>query len=242
MSWSVTADVERFDEAMEWFDERVPVTPEQIETLTTEQRVRAITIAGITEANMVADVFAEIANAAESGEGIDVFRKRIKVKLGDAWTKSTAHKLDTAMVTTTQTAYNAGRYKQLTDTDVMRTREFWIYDSVVDDRTTFNCQALDQFTAPADDAQWAGIYPPGHHRCRAGIRSQTRRQVERRRTAGTAKEAKPEVNVPEGFGKLPSAAPWKPKKSDYPPDVWNSFKRKERAMKAKVKRDEKKAA
>lgn len=241
MGWPVTAEHERFDEAMAWFETRVPVTPAQLETLTAAQRDNAITVAGITEANMVADMLSEIAKAAESGEGIKAFRKRAKAKLADSWTKATAHKLDTSFITTTQTAYNAGRYAQLTDPDVKRTREFWLYDAVVDNRTTEICLGLDQLTLPADDPQWGGIYPPNHHRCRAGIRSQTRRQVERR--GGATKPADmPNVNVPEGFGKLPTAAPYKPKKSDYPPEVWNSFKRKERAMKAKVKRDADRAA
>lgn len=241
MTWSVTADVERFDEAMEWFEERVPVTPEQLEQLTATQRERAITIAAITEANVVADLLSEIERAAVSGEGIGVFRKRAKARMGSLYTSQTAARIDTAMITTTQTALNAGRYKQLTDPDVMRTRQFWMFDAVMDDRTTHICQSLEGTTLPADDPQWGGIHPPMHHRCRSGIRSQRRRVVERR-GGPTKPEDMPEVNAPEGFGKLPTAAPWKPKKGDYPEAVFKAYQRKRRAVKAKVKRDATKKA
>lgn len=229
MVWPVTADPLRFDEAMLFFDERVPVTSEEFETLGKDARSRSFTISGANELAVVQTVFNEIKRAVEAGEPIQDFRKRVKAKLRGDWTRATSARLDTIFINTTQKAYGRGRFEQLNDKDVKRTRPFWLYDAVLDSRTTMICESLNGTIRPADDEWWGGHYPPMHHRCRSGIRSLRRSVAEE---AGlTAPEDRPEPKIPKGFGKTPDKdKAFKPKKENFDAVAWKSYQSKQRTM------------
>lgn len=248
MAWRVTANPERFDEAMDWFDSRVPIEADDLETLTKSQRDLAFTVAGVNQLNVVTSILDGIAKAVEDGKPIGDFRREMKAKLKGDWTKASSAKLDTIFVTNVQTAYNAGRYTQMTDEDVLAVRPFWVFDAVLDSRTTPICNGLHGTTLPADDPAWSGIYPPLHHRCRSGVRTLSKRAGEKRgvtkdiekhqrdnlsRRPGETRKAK-DIPLPKpgkGFGKTPGEAkPFKPKKSDYPADAWSEYQRKQKAL------------
>ncbi len=229
MAWSAPASPARFDEAMEWFDSRVPVPADEFDALSKDAQKQAFTLAGVNQMSIVMTVLDEMRTAVEQGEPIGEFRKRVKSSLKGDWTKATSTRLDTIFITSTQTAYNAGRYTQLTQPDVIKTRPFWIFDAVMDSRTSNACQLLNGLTLPADAGGWSGNYPPIHHRCRSGIRTQRRSVVEKR--GGPTKAADmPEPKVSPGFGKLPTRPPFKPKKGDFPADVWAIYQQKQRDL------------
>lgn len=227
MSWPVTANPERFDEAMEWFESRVPILKKDLDKLTKAQRKQAFTIAGVNQLSVIQTVLDGLDRAVRDGQSIDVFRKEMKAEL-KGWTKAQNHKLRVIFVTNTQLAYNAGRHKQLTDPDVMATRPFWVFDAVLDHRTSAICNSLNGLTLPADDGAWAGNHPPMHHLCRSGIRSLSKRAGEKR---GVTTDI-PTPKVPKGFGKLPSAPPFKPKKADYNSEAWSSYQRKQQELRS----------
>lgn len=229
MPWPVSANPDRFDEAMEWFEKRVPIAEKDLEKLSKEAQKQAFTIAGVNQMSVVMTVFDEMQKAVEQGEPIQEFRKRVKAKLRGQWTKATSARLDTIFITSTQTAYNSGRFKQLSDPDVVKTRPFWVFDAVMDDRTTHICQTLNGLTLPANAAEWANNYPPMHHRCRSGVRSE-RRSTVTRRGGPTKKGDIPNPKVPRGFGKTPEQAQFKPRKQDYPADVWAEYQNKQRQL------------
>lgn len=235
MTWPITANPARFNEAMGWFEDRVPIPADRLAELSEAAQKQAFVLAGVNQMEVVMTVLDEMTKAVESGEPIEEFRKRVKVKIKGTWTKASSARLDTIFITSTQTAYNAGRFEQLRDPDVIKTREFWIFDAVLDTRTTSICNALSGLTLPADSPSWAGSYPPMHHRCRSGIRSQTRRATERK-GGPTKAEDMPNPKVPTGFGKLPTATPFKPKKSDFPPDVWAIYQKKQRQLRSAARK------
>ena len=77
-----------------------------------------------------------------------------------------------------QTAYMAGRYKQMLEN--ADNRPWWTYISVLDDRTTTGCQELDGQTFRYDDPFWDSHYPPNHFRCRGRVSAGSDRDLERR--------------------------------------------------------------
>ena len=228
MTWRATANPERFDEAMEWFEERVPIERDRLDKLTAEQRAQAFTIAGVNQLSVVQDVLDSLKRAVAEGKPVQDFTKEMKAKLNGSWGKATSHKLHVIFVTNVQTSYNAGRYTQMTDEDVLATRPFWVYDAVLDHRTSAICNSLSGLTLPADDPGWSGRYPPNHHLCRSGIRSVSRRAGEKR---GVTKEI-PQPDISVGFGKVPGGEPWKPSKSDYTPKAWSTYQKKQKDLRS----------
>lgn len=237
MTWPVTADPKRFDEAMNWFDERVPVTQEEFDALGKDARSRAFVISGANELAVVQTVFNELQKAVEAGEPIQDFRRRVKAKLRGDWTRAQSARLDTIFITNTQNAYGRGRFEQLNDKDVKRTRPFWVYDAVLDSRTTLICSSLNGTIRPADDDWWGGHYPPMHHRCRSGIRSIRREVAEE---AGvTAPEDRPDPKIPPGFGKTPDKSKaFRPNKENFDPVAWKSYQSKQRTMRNNARKQD----
>lgn len=190
-TWTVTADLERFDEAAEAFKKRVPMRAEDVVGMTAEERRHAFWVAGMNERAAVETLHAEIARAIEEGTPLEEFKARVKEKL---IALHDAH-LETVFRNAVQGAYNTGRWHQLTDPDVTLVRPYWVFDAVMDSRTSERCSALNGTIKAHDDPFWLTRWPPLHHRCRSGIRAVRKREA--RLTEG-------EPKAPDnGFGLAP---------------------------------------
>lgn len=198
MAWDITADPERFVEAVESFQERVPVTVDDLEDLTRAERARAFHIASVNELSVVRTVYDELDRAIANNLPIQDFRKAVREKVGKHQIGG-AH-LDTVFRNAVQTAYNTGRWTQITSADVTQTKPYWMYDAVLDTRTTEVCRALDTTVKAHDDPFWLTRWPPNHHRCRSSVRAVRRREAERRGiTVGDPPGGEPQG----GFGLAP---------------------------------------
>jgi len=94
---------------------------------------------------------------------------------------------------------------------------FWRYSSVLDDRTTTGCRALDGLTMPASDPRWVGFVPPRHWHCRAHVIA-----VVHSEGVAAKKTAPDEQYAGDGsFGTLVDE--WEPKPGSYPKDLWDIY-------------------
>lgn len=225
MAWSTTADPERFDEAVEWFRRRIPATDELIAEWGPETLRRAFLVAGVAELDVVAAIYVIVGQTIERGDGLDEFKRRAKAEIA-RW-RARGDRLETVYRTNIQTAYNRGRYHQMTRPAVKRLRPFWMYDAVLDSLTSDICRPRNGVVRRADDAWWNGNHPPLHHRCRSALRTLTRRQAEWRGI--TSDDDLPDTEPGEGFGGLPSLDEWEPDPSKYPPELWDIHERRSTA-------------
>lgn len=218
MAWSVTAEVGRFDEAVEWFQSRVVLTEEQALELDLDARQRAFWVGGGLQLTQVQRVFDEIGKALESGEPFEDWRKRVRTLLRDD-----AH-AETVFRNAAQRAYSAGRWRQMTDPDVIKWRPYFMFDAVLDSRTTDICRPLDATVLPADHQFWQTHVPPLHHRCRSGIRSLRKADAERRGITNVP----PAIDPDKGFGLPPNAqSVWKPDPAKFDPALRRELDAKE---------------
>ena len=161
--WRVTADPQKFEEAVEWFRRRVPLTDDEFKALSDDARRRAFAVSGVAELDLVNDVFEALDAAIESGLDFRDFEKAVGEKLEAAWggtEKRKAWRLENIFRTNLQSAYGAGRYKQQKDPDVLKARPFWQYDAVLDSNTSVICRNLNGTLLPADDPFWGDALPP----------------------------------------------------------------------------------
>lgn len=201
--WQVTAEPQRFDEASEWFSRRVVITGDQAKGINADVKQRAFWVGGGLQLEQIQRVFDELRKAQDSGEPFEQWRKRVRDTLRDD-----AH-AETVFRNAAQRAYNAGRWQQMNEPDVAQFRPYFMYDAVLDSRTTELCRSLDSTILPADHPFWKTHVPPLHHRCRSGIRNLRRREAERRGIT----ELPPELEPEEGFGLAPE-----PDKDIWTPD------------------------
>ena len=223
MAWEITAELRRFREAIAWFRQRVPVTKEEWDRIESRARRRAFMVSDAHRLSTVSETWRSLDAALTRGLTFAQWKKTTAAALLKAWggtVKNPGWRLETIWRTNTQSAYAAGRWRQLTHPSVLRMRPFWLYDAVLDSRTTALCSELDGTLLPADDPWWDTHHPPVHYNCRSAVRSQRRRQAERR---GGPTGQPPTTAAQTGFGYQPSAAEWRPTEDEYPPQLWDAY-------------------
>ncbi len=220
-AWSVSANVDEFDEAISWFRTRVPYTTAQLDGLEDSARARAFTIAGHLELESVQTIFDEIDHSIAKGTPFEEFQKRVAEKL-DGKMGPDGYHLETVFRNNVQTAYNTGRWYQLMDPELLQLRPMIMLDAVLDSRTSEICTALDGTIKPATDPFWLRCWPPLHHRCRTSPRSLRMKEAERRGiTPGD-----PDIHIDDGFGVAPplrgDEIP-EPKATRFDSDLWRAY-------------------
>lgn len=195
-----------FQEAIDFYRDKIKIPTEGWTDLWQGQHSRAFTVAGATKGDLLSDLY----SAAEKGlsEGItpDDFRKQFDdIVARHGWSGGPggagvgAWRSATIFNTNMRTAYQAGRYKQMTDPDVIEARPYWMYDAVNDNRTRPQHREWDGLILPADDAWWDTHFPPNGWGCRCRVRNLSERDLKRTgRTLDTApKQETYEWNDPQ---------------------------------------------
>ncbi len=179
MAWSAPADPERFEEALDWFRDRFPVTEELLAALGAYAGDRAWTIAGVAQLDILLEVFVALERAVATGASISDFKKAVRAKLESEWGGPKAGRIELIFRNASQTAYNAGRYRQMREvTDI---RPYWMFDAILDSRTTPTCSSRNGVVLSSGDPYWNANWPPLHHNCfPAGTRVRVNGLRERR--------------------------------------------------------------
>lgn len=222
MDWELTAEPERFEEAIEWFRGRVPLTAGLIEVLGSYAHYLGFTIAGIAQLDVVREVHESILDAISNGTPFEEWQKEIADTLTHAWGRSDSFRVETIFRNAVQQAYNAGRSRQMRAPEVIQFRPFGLFDGISDSRQSPICKACDGTVLALDDPWWGTHTPQLHHRCRSRIVNLTRAQAERL----GIKRLPPPAEAADGFGAIPDQVRWEPDASKYPPDLWAAFQDK----------------
>jgi SPP1 gp7 family putative phage head morphogenesis protein len=222
--WSVTAEPQKFDEAVAWFADRFPITDDLSEALGDYTGPRAWKIAGVAQLEVVQFVHDSLERAIASGIPFDEWQKEVEDELTKAWGRKDSARMQTIFINANQQSYNAGRWEQMTDPTVLSLRPFGMFDAVDDAHTTKEiCKPLDGTILPLEQFEERGLCPQLHHRCRSGIRSLRESDANRR---GGVTQTVPNAKPSEGFGAAPTVADWQPERSKYDPKIWNEYERK----------------
>lgn len=184
---------------------------EDYEKMSAQAKVRAFTVAAVTEKDSIEKVKKFLEDTINEGESYTDLLKRIDAeKLLDAagignnaWYWETVHR------TNQSSAYNAGRLMEIQDniTDVA----YLEFVGIDDDRQSEICAKLDGTILPADHPFWDSHTPPLHYNCRSTLRPIM---------IGTAEASKvkpadrlPDVEADKGFRLNPTGSSWQPGRS-----------------------------
>lgn len=171
----------KFEEAAEYFGEKFTLTPKQFYELSDEYRSLAFTVGGYTRIQTIKKFHDELLRAIENGSTLEQFRSEMNTFLeSKGYEGLTNFQADNIFRTNIQTAYQVGHYEQMTSPMVKKLRPYWQYDAVNDTHTRPSHLAMDGKVFPADSPVWDIWYPPNGFRCRCGVQSLSKRQVEER--------------------------------------------------------------
>ncbi|MEW5897732.1 MAG: phage minor head protein [Bacillota bacterium] len=225
-----------FSRAIEYFRDKVLLTQEQFEALIDEYKTKAFAVAGIASLDVLNDIYQALLKALEEGLTIKEFRELVQeIPRRKGWEGLLPYRIDNIFRTNVQTAYNVGRYRQMSDPDVIKRRPYWMYDAVNDKRTRPTHRALDGMVFPADHPFWDTWYPPNGYRCRCGVRSLSERDLKRlglevrsevpAMVEPPGQPARPLLPDP-GFAYNPAKVAWEPDLKKYPEPLREAYRRK----------------
>lgn len=179
-----------FREAVVFFRDKVNLPTEHWYTLQREMHARAFTIAGAMKGEMLSDFRQAVDRAISKGTTLPQFRKdfdAIVARHGWSYHGSRNWRSKLIYNTNIQTAYQAGRMKQLREiTDVA---PYWEYATMRDSRVREVHRRWEGMILRHDDPWWDTHYPPNGWNCRCRVWPRTERDMEKRgRQLDTAPE------------------------------------------------------
>jgi SPP1 gp7 family putative phage head morphogenesis protein len=165
-------------EAIRFFAEKPPVTPEVFARLTAQAKARAFTVAGVMQEDLLAELYHEVDKALREGTAFAEFQ----ASAGELFARRglagpNPWHLETVFRNNIQSAYMAGRYHQMVDPEVLGRRPFWQYETVGDAQVRPEHAAQHGKVYPAQHPFWAFWYPPNGHNCRCDVISLSGQEV-----------------------------------------------------------------
>jgi len=190
-----------FKEQIEFFKQKVAMPSEKWTDFMGGMHARAFVVAGATRDELLSDFQKAILEAKESGMGMDAFREKfddIVSKHGWEHNGEPGWRSRIIYNTNMRTAYMSGRYKQMTDPDVVSYRPFWEYKHGNSMEPRPEHLAWDGLVLPWDDPWWDTHYPPNGWGCTCEVIARSERDLARQ--GKTVSEAPEERLVPRIIG------------------------------------------
>jgi len=170
-------------EAIAAFRRKVPMTRNEFAELYDAYGAKGFTVAGLHHRYTVEKVHAAISSALDKGTTKAAFlddMKGVNGLLARAGVDPLGrHHMETVFDTHVLGAYAAGRYRQMSDPAVLKTRPFWRYQTAGDEAVRLTHRAMAGRVFAAASPVWDTWYPPNGFRCRCTVFSLSPRDVER---------------------------------------------------------------
>ncbi len=183
-----------FDEAIAYYRAKLPLPSTSWDTFADAAQDFAFTVATVTEAELLNDVYSLVLSGLENGDSYGEFKKGFDQAIDKAgWNPANRPwRTNLIFMQNLSSAYSAGRYKQQTDPEMLRLRPYWQWSHSNSRVPRPHHLALDSKIFPADDPFWKTSYPPSGFLCRCRVFALSQRDIDRE---GLAVETPPQETV-----------------------------------------------
>jgi len=183
-----------FQEQIDYLVQKLRLPTDKWDDITRAAHDRAFIVAGAAKADLLADLHAAVIKGATDGAGLQAFQKDFKAIVakhgwtgwtGEGTKEGVAWRTQVIYQTNMATSYAAGRYKQMSDPEVLKLHPYWRYihsDGVLNPRQ----QHLDWhgLTLLASHLFWQTHFPPNGFGCHCRVTSVSKAEGERSAAAG----------------------------------------------------------
>jgi len=169
-----------FAEAIAFFRQKLSIPTGRWTDLWKGEHARGFMIAGAMRDDLLADFRAAIDAALAEGKTIADFRSefdRIVARYGWSYNGGRGWRTRVIFDTNVRTAYQAGRYAQMTDPDVAASRPYWRYRHGDSRQPRPEHLAWDGLVLAAEDPFWQTHYPPNGWGCKCRVEALNERQL-----------------------------------------------------------------
>lgn len=173
-----------FKEAIDFFRGKVNLPTRTWLDIQKGMHARAFVVAGAMQTRLLEDFRAAVDSAIADGTTLQQFRQqfdRIVKRHGWSYNGASGWRSRVIYDTNLRTAYQAGRYKQLTDPAFLKSRPYWRYkhdDLVIRPRRQH--LAWNGLVLRHDDPFWATHYPPNGWGCKCKVFAESQSSLERK--------------------------------------------------------------
>lgn len=220
-----------FFEQLEFFRQKLNLPSERWDDIMRAAHDRAFMVAGAMKADLLSDLRGAVDKSIVEGKSLGWFRQEFAAIVGrhgwQGWTgegspEGFAWRTRVIYQTNLATSYAAGRYRQLTDPELLTLRPYWRYkhaDGVANPRLQH--VAWNNLTLPHDHAFWQTHFPPNGWGCHCRVIAVDAREYAKAQAAGLAEppagwdERDAQGNLPgvaKGFDYAPGASVRRPLK------------------------------
>lgn len=212
-----------FDEQIAYLRQKLDLPTQRWDDIVGRAHDRAFVVAGAAKADLLADLHQQLLTRATDGAGLNAFRKdfaAIVAKNGwTGWTgegtpEGEAWRTRVIYQTNMATSYAAGRYRQMSDPEVLKLHPYWRYihsEGVMHPRPLH--LSWHGLTLPHDHPFWQTHFAPNGWGCQCRITSVSRREGEASARAGLGEPPAdwqtidPKTGAPVGIDKSFDYAP-----------------------------------
>jgi SPP1 gp7 family putative phage head morphogenesis protein len=170
-----------FKQAIEAHRAKVPIPASEWDQVVDDANEWAFAVASVTRADVLADIYNAVDRALTEGTGIDQFRKdfnQIVERRGWGAGKSfTPYRVELILSQNLRTAYQAGRYQQMSTPAIAKARPHWQWKHRDSRNPRPAHLALNNRVFSFDDPFWTGGFPPCGWGCRCSVFSVSDREL-----------------------------------------------------------------
>jgi hypothetical protein len=170
-----------FSNAIAFFKQKVTLPTDAWDDLWQGMHSRAFVVAGATKAELLLDFRKAVDKAISQGTTLAEFKKDFdSIVERHGWQYKGNRNWRSAMIyqTNLATAYDAGKYKAMTDPDVLSVRPYWRYMASRSANPREEHKQWYNLVLPYDDLFWETHSPRNGWGCKCGIRNLSARQLE----------------------------------------------------------------
>lgn len=215
-----------FQAQIDYLVQKLRLPTERWDDIQARAHDKAFIVAGAAKADLLNDLHQAVIKAATDGAGLKAFQKDFKAivakhgwtgwtgegtKEGEAWRTRIIYS------TNMSTSYWAGRYRQMSDPEVLKLHPYWRYihaDGILHPRQAH--LAWHGLTLPAEHPFWQTHFPPSGWMCHCRITSVTKKEGEASARAGLGQppagwdkidpKTGAQVGIDKGFDYAPGAS------------------------------------
>ncbi|MCK9622009.1 MAG: phage minor head protein [Methylobacter sp.] len=170
-----------FDEQVEFLKQKLNIPTDKWDDILKAAHDRAFTVAGAAKADLLNDLHTAVNKAAQDGKSIGWFKENFEAivqKHGwEGWTGSDTlpgrdWRARVIYNTNLRASYAAGRYGELTNPDLLKSRPYWKYvhnDTVAHPRPQHKAWGDKPVVLRYDDPWWQSHFPPNGFGCRCRV-------------------------------------------------------------------------